>query len=334
MYNFEEITQVHLEVSEACNAACPMCARFTNYGGEYSPYLTNTIMNLDKFKLIFDINFVQQLKCINFCGTMGDPITSKDLLKQIAYLVEINPSIKINIDTNGGLRSKNWWQELGKYFQKNIKVTFSIDGLSDTNHIYRRNVNWDKLEKNFKSFISSGGNAEWQFIKFKHNEHQAEEARRLAKEWGFRTFQLKNSNRFNLQIDGTYNYPVKNLGSLDTNYYLEPPSNFVPLRYEEFDLDTIEIDCKVKKSKEIFISAASGIYPCCYLYTDIKRSSYELEKITVSETQSIKDIFESGYFREIEKTWEIKSISQGRNRKCAITCGMKNLVTSQKFDCI
>lgn len=328
MYDYNEITSVHLEISEACNAACPMCARFTNFGGQYSQYLTNTMMNFEKFKLIFDVEFVKQLQRINFCGTMGDPITAKDLIKQIAYLIDTNPNIKISIDTNGGLRSEDFWKNLGSSFQKNLRVVFSIDGLSDTNHIYRRNVQWNKLEKNFKIFIQAGGKAWWQFIRFKHNEHQVEEARQFANDCGFVSFQVKETNRFHLQSDSTYKYPVKDLKNSEIQYYLEPPSDFIPLVYEEPDLDNISIDCKVKKSKEVFISATGKVYPCCYLYTAPQKIVQNEDLITVSENRSIKDIIESGCFREIEKSWAIKSIAQGKNRKCAVTCGMKNLVKS------
>ncbi len=41
MYTYQEIKTVHLEMTDACNAACPMCARNIN-GGEDNPQLPNT----------------------------------------------------------------------------------------------------------------------------------------------------------------------------------------------------------------------------------------------------------------------------------------------------
>jgi MoaA/NifB/PqqE/SkfB family radical SAM enzyme len=32
MYNYEDIREVHLEVTQRCNAACPMCDRNENGG--------------------------------------------------------------------------------------------------------------------------------------------------------------------------------------------------------------------------------------------------------------------------------------------------------------
>ena len=62
-----------------------------------------------------------------------------------------NNKIKIEIHTNGGARNVEFWENLGKLSKiagKNILVIFSVDGLEDTNHIYRRNVKWDKLKEN------------------------------------------------------------------------------------------------------------------------------------------------------------------------------------------
>ena len=38
-------------------------------------------------------------------------------------------------DTNGGMRTPKFWSEVGKI--PGVKVNFAIDGLEDTNHIYR-----------------------------------------------------------------------------------------------------------------------------------------------------------------------------------------------------
>ena len=55
---------------------------------------------------------------------------------------------------------------------KRTLIIFGIDGLEDTNHIYRKNVKWKKLEENIKIYIKYGGTASWQFIVFEHNKHQ------------------------------------------------------------------------------------------------------------------------------------------------------------------
>ena len=67
-------------------------------------------------------------------------------------------------------------------------VIFSVDGLSDTNHLYRQNVVWDNVERNMRVSFAAGGRARWDFIVFGHNEHQVDEAQRTSRELGCRTF--------------------------------------------------------------------------------------------------------------------------------------------------
>ena len=77
----------------------------------------------------------------------------------------------VYMDTNASLRSKDVWHELGVITKSNnnSSVTFSIDGLQDTNHIYRIQTDWNKIMQNAKTYISAGGVAEWKYIIFKHN---------------------------------------------------------------------------------------------------------------------------------------------------------------------
>ena len=72
---------------------------------------------------------------------------------------------------------------------------FSIDGLADTNKLYRIGINHDRVMANAKAFIEAGGKARWKFIVFRHNEHQVEEARELAKDMGFWQFDKHVSTR-------------------------------------------------------------------------------------------------------------------------------------------
>ena len=54
----------------------------------------------------------------------------------------------------------------------NGRVDFNIDGLQDTNHVYRKNTNFEKIIDNASAYIRMGGIAEWNYIVFKHNQHQ------------------------------------------------------------------------------------------------------------------------------------------------------------------
>ena len=44
-------------------------------------------------------------------------------------------------------------------------------------------------------FRAAGGHAQWDFIVFRHNQHQVERAQQLSREWGFSKFQVKKTAR-------------------------------------------------------------------------------------------------------------------------------------------
>src|SRR5690606_20364951 len=95
--------------------------------------------------------------------------------------------------TNGSARGEEWWQALAR---AGVEVRFGIDGADQTSGIYRRNTDFTLVMRNAKAFIDAGGRAHWDYIVFRHNEHQVEEARRLSEEMGFVSFRPKRTGRF------------------------------------------------------------------------------------------------------------------------------------------
>ena len=76
-----------------------------------------------------------------------------------------------------------------------LTVIWGIDGLEDTNHLYRVNVDWNRLQENWRAYISGGGKAKWQFIVFKWNQHQLDEVKRYSESEKFKGFNIIRSVR-------------------------------------------------------------------------------------------------------------------------------------------
>jgi len=195
MYNYSDITTVHLEMTEACNASCPMCARNLN-GGEVSPLLHGAELGIADIKHIFPVEFIKQLNRLYMCGNYGDPAVAADTLEAFAYFREHNSSLNLSMHTNGSMKKPEWWAKLAGVIGKKGYVIFGVDGLEDTNHLYRQGTVWTKIMENAQAFIDAGGRARWDYIVFAHNEHQVEEAQTLATKMGFEKFNIKKSNRF------------------------------------------------------------------------------------------------------------------------------------------
>lgn len=298
MYKFDEIIDLHLELTSNCQAKCPMCAR-NHHGGLVNPLIKIQSLNLLDIQKIIDINFIKQLDTILMCGNFGDPIINDELIPIIKYFVDNNADIGIDIHTNGSARSIEWWKTLAKVLPKRHTVHFAIDGLNDTHHLYRIGTNFDKIIENAKSFISSGGIARWVFITFKHNEHQLEDAKQMAEELGFKEFYEKQTSRFIvnpwfdvLDKDGNFSYK------------LEPPSNKKTISVKKEDIENYKevlnsatIQCRVKSAKSIYIDSLGYVWPCCYvgatpyLYSQQTDLTQDYKKYSLNRLNDIIDKF-------------------------------------------
>ena len=71
MYNYENIKEIHLEITQRCNASCPMCDRNEN-GGVVNKHIRSDLqeLTLDDCIDIFPADFVGQLKNMYMCGCL------------------------------------------------------------------------------------------------------------------------------------------------------------------------------------------------------------------------------------------------------------------------
>ena len=322
MYKYNEIKSVHLELTERCQAACPMCPRTGN------TRLTNAELSLEDIKSIFNPEFIKQLDHINMCGNFGEPIVAKDCLEIIKYFRECSDTIFITMNTNAGARTPEWWTQLAKVIDNKGFVIFGIDGLEDTNHIYRVGVKYQNIINAAKAFIAAGGNAKWDFIVFAHNEHQVEEARSLSKEMGFIEFRVKKSYRY-IYDKEKWNSKL----AAPKNYVNKTAEEFKDLKNDPSFYDKATIDCKVLKRMEIFVSAEGLVFPCCWTAGQL----YSTHIKDFSETQIVSQIIKNvdninalkyglenvmklPYLDDIKDSWVKQSVSEGKLHICALTC--------------
>lgn len=325
-----------------------MCLR-TVCGGENNPNLPLVELSLDDIKKIFKPEFVKQLDRIYMCGNYGDPLFANDTLEAFAYFRELNPSMRLEMFTNGSAKSEAWWTEIAKIIDL---VHFSVDGLEDTNHIYRKGTNYPTIVRNIKAYRAAGGTAVWDYIVFRHNEHQIEEAKRLSEEWGFKKFNLKKTGRFfsNSKMASKNKQEVYDRkGELD--YYIEMPidekfhnkalakEQALIEKYGSLEsyLDSTPIRCKVAAEKSLYISAMGRAFPCCWTANQLypwyfpKEKSYMWKLLRKLENgvddlnareRGLEAVVNGEFFQDVLlKSWDIKSIKEGRPKCCAKTCG-------------
>jgi MoaA/NifB/PqqE/SkfB family radical SAM enzyme len=341
MFPFKDLKQIHLEITNNCQASCPMCSR-NHHGGLENPLIKIQEWTLEDFKHIINQEVLDQIEHLYFCGNFGDPLLNNDLIDMCQYVTD-NSSVSIRIHTNGSLRTTEWWQQLSNALPENHLVIFGIDGLSDTHSRYRIGTHYDKILKNAQAFIAAGGHAEWAYIVFEHNQHQVDLAKKIATELGFERFTTKNSTRF----IGDTNFEVydKQGNTVDV---LRPPTDTVIKfldkqiieNYKEVVKNT-EIDCYVLKTKEVYIDAFKNLMPCCFLaftpynYSTVDSLAYGIRQHALEQynelikdlgtistlEKTVKDIIDSPEYQTIwTEYWTTKKLIT-----CAKTCGKNQL---------
>jgi MoaA/NifB/PqqE/SkfB family radical SAM enzyme len=214
-----------------------------------NPALPQATINLEELKRLYTPEYLANATHLKLSGSHGEPTMAQEVIPMLKWVRSINPNILFQMDTNGSTRTPQWWRELAEFFatpkNQNNYVAFNIDGLEDTNHIYRRRTVWKKIMENSQAFIDAGGTAVWAFLVFEHNEHQVLKARKMAKDMGFTFFQVKISSRQNVR-------PIK---------WVQPPRAWkgVPAR------GAGEIQCMQQRRDELMLTAQGYWLPCPYI---------------------------------------------------------------------
>jgi MoaA/NifB/PqqE/SkfB family radical SAM enzyme len=186
----------HIELTDKCNAGCPMCGRTDPLNGcRPNEKVRKIELTLEDFRTHFTPQFCTRVGEVQFGGGLGDALAGRDCLEAIAHLT--GHGVTVVLSTNGSLRSPAWWTRLGEAMKRTgSRLELHIDGLADTNPLYRVNTDFEKIMENARAYLATGAHAEWYWILFRHNEHQVEQARDLAYDMGFADFVLIDTIRF------------------------------------------------------------------------------------------------------------------------------------------
>ena len=288
----DNVKEIHIEPTSLCNAECPMCARNV-YGSMLNPYIRLKSLPLKWFHDNISPEQIKKLHKIFFCGNVGDPASSPDLLDIISYFKTHNKDLVVGLNSNGGLKTTTWWSKLGHLLDGKFDYcVFSIDGLQDTNHVYRRNVRWEKVIENANAFISTGASTHWDMLVFEHNKHQVEEAKDQADRMGFTWFRSKETDRWD-----TY---TKNLG-------LMPAEDYQPPSYGR------NILCEKDRDSSVFLDYTGKYWPCCHM------AEAYLNKVGLELHSDIRDYDNKELFKE----YKARLVTETPFYICRRACGTK-----------
>lgn len=282
---------ITIEITSRCMLRCPKCKRTLKGIGHHD-------LSLSRLKkLAKEISETSPHCNINLTGNCGDAIYHPQFHRILRILKRYELSVWVT--TNGSHRPKTWWEETIKILSPTDGIIFSIDGLEDTNPIYRIGSHWHSIIEGFKVSASKVQTI-WKMIVFAHNEHQVSSCRDLAKQLGAAQFQIMKSSRFRSQ-----DVILAPKSPEHRSIHLEEAKNIKTALSKHTQ---ISLSPRCKGRNEIYISFNGIAYPCCALWDQNELPMPLLKRLFAS---SIKSQL---------RVWE-KRMKQSRLPLCIERCG-------------
>lgn len=274
------ITRLDVELTSRCNLKCPFCLRTT---------IGTQIKDLDLS--IFDKIDMNDIKFIDVCGNIGDPVCHPDFFK---FIDLIKDDTLVKMSTNGSLHNKEWWGKLAKELSRTRDsfVIFALDGSEESHKKHRIGANYKQTLKNIEAFNSAGGKSYAQFITFKHNIHEVDESETLAKNLG-----------------------CENLLTRTSCFYddvFERPTESVKTRHEACEDANIIVLCKHLDRDMVFIDFEGQVFPCCFLavykHTKKDQEVYSLYQKHADDIdlnkRTLSEILDSEFYKYLHANYQ------------------------------
>lgn len=275
-----------IDPGNICNLRCPLCPT-----GKSEPGAKKGFMSFRLFKQIFD-QLKEDLSEINLYN-WGEPLLNKDLIRMIRYVKECNKNIKVLTSTNLNVNDNALLEE---FISSGIdQVVVSCDGVSQAVYEkYRVGGNLDLVMKNLKFLVNKNKLSSkntlitWNFLVFKHNEHEIEAAKEMAKDLGVK---LEVGLMRTSLKDEILRPHEKNI-EIDSDWIPDNPD------YSAYDKVNLCTKKKIKTCKKLWQSISVNcnglVFPCCAVYD-------ERFAFGDSKKDSLKDIWNNKKFVSARK---------------------------------
>jgi len=203
--------KVTFDITTHCNAGCPQCDRTNPNGLGKADWLRLIQWSIDDFKKAISPEDFKYIELCSFVGSWGDPIMNKDIFEIIEYC--ISNGANVNVETNGSIRSEEWWWDLGIMGGEKLQVRFDIDGIDQEMHSkYRRFTDIQKVLDNMYTFSQTKAKTASQTVVFKHNQEYLKQIEDLCREHGSKFHTKVISDRFNEwnSVNGVFTFTNEN----------------------------------------------------------------------------------------------------------------------------
>ena len=279
VYVYGKPSFASFELSSRCNLNCPQCDV-----GNHLTNRKNNFLNYNQYCNIMDEIGTTLLDAIFYF--QGEPLLNKNFSKYISYAKQYN--IYTITSTNAQLIDKDLAIEIVKSGLDRIII--SIDGT--TQEVYEKyrkggllskSIETIKFLKEAKTELKSKTPCiEAQFIVFRFNEHQIDEFKHLAREWGANKISIKSAQ----------------IHSPNENSEIIPSISKYNRYHKIYNEWKIKKDCSkacFRAWNGMVISADGNILPCCF----DKQEKHSYGNIEEDSVENIWKIKKANDFRNI-----------------------------------
>ena len=106
----QDINHINAELSNYCNAACPMCARFDYDQNLIKGITNNSHTTLDDMKNKIGPEVLKNVNLFRSCGNVGDGTMNPECAEIYEYVKQVNDGVTLSINTNGGARNPDFYR--------------------------------------------------------------------------------------------------------------------------------------------------------------------------------------------------------------------------------
>lgn len=181
LYEIRPPKRLRIDASTLCQLHCPLCCTTT---GKAAPLGKGFLAVRDFERLITANPFVRTVELSNF----GEPFLNPDMLPILRCAHEKGVTVTLKTGTNLNTTADELLEGLVRFALRAMRI--SLDGTTQETYVkYRVGGSLDTVLGNIRKIndykrkhASPVPKLTWQFIVFGHNEHQIEEAIRMAAE--------------------------------------------------------------------------------------------------------------------------------------------------------
>lgn len=111
MWKLRKIRVLHIEPTDVCQAACPLCAREINPDFNKS---NQHHLKVEHIQQLYSEQIAKKSDKIFMCGNYGDPAAGKYTLDLYRYFRSCNPNVTPGMNSNVALQTNFWWHGLAE----------------------------------------------------------------------------------------------------------------------------------------------------------------------------------------------------------------------------